>query len=66
MQVENTCHSLGRAGYQSTQLAVFGKMGKIGCQSALYLGQSFRLEGTANVIGIDKPVAPCDRKVVGI
>ena len=66
MQVENTCHSLGRAGHQSTQLAVFGKMGKIGYQSALFLGQSFRLQGTANVVGIDKPVAPCDRKVVGI
>jgi len=57
MQVENTCHSLGCAGFQTPQLTVFGKMGKIGCQSALYLVESFRLEDTANVIGIDKPAA---------
>jgi len=66
MQVENTCHSLGRAEFQTPQLTVFGKMGKIGCQSALYLGESFRLEGTANVISIDKPAATYDRKVIGI
>jgi len=66
MQVENTCHSLGHARYQSTRLTEFGKMGKIGCQSALYLGESFRLEGTADVIGIDKPAATCDKKVTGI
>ena len=66
MPVESTCHSLGRAGFQTPQLTVFGKMGKIGCQSALYLGESFRLEGTANVIGIDKAVATRDRKVIGI
>ena len=63
MQVNNTCHSLGRAGFQTPQLIVFGK---IGCQSALYLGESFHLEGTADVIGIDKPAATCDRKVTGI
>ena len=45
------------------QLTVFGN---IGCQSALYLGESFRLKGTANVIGIDKPAATCNRKVIGI
>jgi len=66
MQVKNTCHSLGHAGFQTSQLTVFGKMGKIGCQSALYLGESFRLESTADVIGIDKPVATCDRKVTGM
>jgi len=66
MQVENTCHSLGRAGFQTPQLTVFGKMGKIGCQSALYVGESFRLEGTANVINVDKPAAVCDRKVIGV
>jgi len=65
MQVENTCHSLGRAGFQTPQLTVSGKMGKIDCQSALYLGESFRVEGTPNVIGIDKPVATCDRKITG-
>jgi len=58
--------TLGRAGFQTPQLTVFGKTNKIGCQSALYLGGSFRLEGTANVIGIDKPAAMCDRKVIGI
>jgi len=66
MQVENTCHSLGHAGFQTPQLTVFGKMGKIGCincQSALYLGESFR---TANVIGTDNLVAMCDRKVIGM
>ena len=47
------------------QLTVFGKMGKIGCQSALYLGESFCLEGTANVTCIDKHVT-YDRKVIGI
>ena len=26
MQVENTCYSLGRAGFQTPQLAVFAKM----------------------------------------
>ena len=62
-QVENTCHSLGRAGFQTPQLAVFGK---IGCQSALYVGESFRLEGTANVINVNKPAAVCDRKVIGV
>jgi len=35
MHVENSCHSLGRAGFQTPQLTVFGKMGKIGCQSAM-------------------------------
>ena len=30
-----------------SQLTVFGKMGKIGCQRALCLVESFRLEGTA-------------------
>ena len=60
MQVENICHSLGRAGFLTPQLTVFGKMGKIGCQSALYLEESFCLESTANVIGIDKPAATCD------
>jgi len=64
--MENTFHSLGRAGFQTPQLTVFGKVGKIGCQSALYPGESFRLEGTANVIGIDKPAATCDRKVICI
>jgi len=54
MQVENNCHSLGCAGFQMPQLTVFGK---IGCQSALYLRESFRLEGTANVIGTDKPAS---------
>jgi len=54
MQVESTCHSVGCAGFQTPQLTVFGKVGKIGCQSALYLVESFRLEGTASVIGIDK------------
>jgi len=39
MQVENTCHSLGHAGIQMPQATVFGKMGKIGYQSALYLGE---------------------------
>jgi len=48
------------------QLRVFGKMGKIGCQSALYLGESFCLEGTADVIGIDKSAATYDRMVIGI
>ena len=66
MHVESTCHSLGRAGFQTPQPTVFGKMCKIGCQSALYLGESFSLEGTANVVGVDKPVAACDRKVIGI
>jgi len=66
MQVENTCHSLGRAGFQTPQLTVFSKMGKLGCQSALYVGESFRLEGTANVINVDKPAAVCDRKVIGV
>jgi len=47
------------------QLTVFGKMGKIGCQSALYLGEIFLLEGTTNVIGIHKPTAKCDRKAIG-
>jgi len=37
MQVENTCHSLGCAGFQTPQLTVFGKMGKNGCQSVLLL-----------------------------
>jgi len=63
MQVENTCHSLGRAGFQTPQLTVFGK---IGSQSALHLGESFHLESTANVIGIYKPAAMCDRKVIDI
>jgi len=31
----NSCHSLGRAGFQTPLLTVFGKMGKIGCQSAM-------------------------------
>jgi len=66
MQVENTCHCLGCAGFQTPQLTVYDKMGKIGCQSALYLGEKFHLEGTADVIGIDKPVATCDRKITGI
>jgi len=60
---ENNCSSLGRAGFQTPQLTVFGK---IGCQSALYLGESFCLEGTVDVVGIDKPAAVSDRKVVGI
>jgi len=38
----------------------------MGYQSALCLGESFCLEGTANVIGIDKPAAMCDRKIIGI
>ena len=63
MQVENTCQSLRHAGFQAQQLSVFCKMGKIGCQSALYLGESFHLEGTADVIGIGKAAATCDRKV---
>ena len=42
------------------------EMSKIGCQSALYLRERFSLEGTANVIGIDKPAAMCNRKVTGI
>ena len=50
MQVNNTCHGLGRARFQTPQLTVFGKVGKIGCQSALYLGETFRSEGTANVM----------------
>jgi len=29
LRVENTCHSLGRAGFQTQQLTVVGKMGKI-------------------------------------
>jgi len=41
-------------------------MGKISGQSAPNLGESFRLEGSANVTGIDKPAATCDRKVTGI
>ena len=56
-----TLVSLGRAGFQTPLLTIFGKVGKIGCQSAFYLGESFRLEGTANVISIDKPAAACDR-----
>jgi len=51
---------------RSESLTVFGNMGKIGCQSALYLRESFCLEGTANVIGIDKLAATCDRKAFGI
>jgi len=66
MHVENTCHSLGRAGFQTPQLTVFGKVGKIGCESALCLRESFRVEGTANVIGTDKPADTCDWKVTGI
>jgi len=66
MQVENTCHSPGCAGFQTPQLTVFGKTGKIGCQSALYLQESFCLEDTANVSGTDKSAATCDRKVIGI
>jgi len=46
------------------QLTVFGKMVKIGCQSALYLQEGFRLEVTENVITIDKPAAMCERKVI--
>jgi len=65
MQVENTCHSLAGAGFQTPQLTIFGKVGKIGCQSAVNLGEGFRYEGTANVIGIDKPAATCDMKVTG-
>jgi len=61
MQVENTCYSLGRVAFQTPQLTVFGK---IRCQHALYLGESFRLEGTANIIDIDKPAAICDRSLV--
>jgi len=30
------------------------------------LGESFRLESRTNVIGIDKPAATCDSKVIGI
>jgi len=45
--VENTCHSLGCAGFQTPQLKVFGKMGKISCQSALYLGESFHTSCSA-------------------
>jgi len=59
-------YSLGRTGFQMPQLTVFCKMGKIGCPSALYLRESFHLEGTADVIGIDKPAATCDRKVIFI
>jgi len=66
MQVEYNCHSLGRTGLQMPDPILFGKMGKIGCQSALYLGESFRLEGTAGVICMDKTAATCDRKVIGI
>ena len=44
---------------------VFGKVGKIGCPNAVYLRESFRLKGTANVIGIEKPAAMRDRKVIG-
>jgi len=66
MQVENTCHSVGHAGFETPQLTVFGKMAKIGCQTALYLGESFCLEGTADVIGIDKPAATCNMKVIGM
>jgi len=33
-------------------------MGKIGSQSALYLGESFRLEGTTNVIGCTHSTYP--------
>jgi len=65
MLVENPCNSLGCAGFQMPQLTVFGKMGKIGCQSALYLGEIFLLKGTTNVIGIHKPTAKCDRKAIG-
>ena len=36
MQVENTCHSLEYAGFQTPQLTVFGK---IGCQSECTLSQ---------------------------
>jgi len=32
----------------------------------ILLGESFRLEGRTNVIGIDKPAATCDSKVIGI
>ena len=39
-------HSLGRAGFQTPQLTVFGKNG---C-----LGERFRLEGTANVNNLPK------------
>jgi len=46
MQVENICHSLGRAGFQTPQLTVFGK---IGC-----LGERFHLEGIANVNNLPK------------
>ena len=63
---EKHLYSLGRTGFQMPQLTVFCKMDKIGCQNALYLRASFRLEGTADVISIDKPVATCDRKVIGI
>jgi len=66
MQVENTCHSLGHAAFQMLQLTVFAETGKIGCYSALYLGESFRLENTAAVIGTDKPAAKCHRKINGI
>ena len=63
MQVEKLVTVLDMLGFR--QLTVFGKMGKIGCQSALYLGESFCLEGTANVTCIDKH-ATYDRKVIGI
>jgi len=43
------------------QLTVFGKMGKTGCPSVLYLGESFCIQGTANVISIDKAAVACDR-----
>ena len=48
-----TCYSLGRTGFATPHLTVFGKMG---CQNALCLGESFHLEGSADVVGIDKRV----------
>jgi len=41
-------------------------MSKVNGSSAFYLRESYRLEGTTNVICIDKPAAECSAEVVGI
>jgi len=68
VHVVTCCYAGGRKTLV-TVLDVLGfrpQDGQIWLSRVHSISESFHLEDTANVIGIDKPAATCDRKVIGI